>query len=382
VAKAWNGLVDSAVHDDGFLGYVQGVGTNPASSQPVTPETTSDFGVCAFLLAGSEVVKLAGGDIPRPHLFFMDSLKVRNGNLVQVYFNDSVEEESGTDTTNYSLSGIVIQSITLAGDKKSVLLSVEDMPPGIYVLEINNILSTSGHQVENGEIFQFMYIGGIIITASSFEPGSTNVPANTMDFNLGTRWSAEGSGEWIMYDLGEVMTIESADIAFYRGNERKAFFSISLSENGESFVEVFNGESGGVSLEPENFDFNDREARFVKITGFGNSASMWNSITEVRIHASLSTSSVHKETLIPSHDLSIYPNPSYNGTLYLAYNFEPGSNYSVSIHDIAGRKMFDERITITDTKVISLSNLQLPEGLYGISLTGPGTQLTRMLCIE
>ena len=59
VARAWNGMVATAVRSDGLLGYVQGVGSNPDSSQPVTATSTADFGVGAFLLAGSEVAKLA-----------------------------------------------------------------------------------------------------------------------------------------------------------------------------------------------------------------------------------------------------------------------------------------------------------------------------------
>ncbi len=58
VARAWNGMVATAVHADGFLGFVQGVGFQPESSQPVTTNTTSDFGVGAFLLAGSEIARL------------------------------------------------------------------------------------------------------------------------------------------------------------------------------------------------------------------------------------------------------------------------------------------------------------------------------------
>jgi unsaturated rhamnogalacturonyl hydrolase len=57
VTKAWNGMVRVAVHPDGFLGYVQGVACEPASAQPVTYDTTADFGVGAFLLAGSELSK-------------------------------------------------------------------------------------------------------------------------------------------------------------------------------------------------------------------------------------------------------------------------------------------------------------------------------------
>ncbi|MFD9443790.1 glycoside hydrolase family 88 protein [Streptomyces sp. NPDC060006] len=57
--RAWHGLVTTAVHPDGFLGYVQKVGDRPESNQPVTYDSTSDFGVGAFLLAGTELARLA-----------------------------------------------------------------------------------------------------------------------------------------------------------------------------------------------------------------------------------------------------------------------------------------------------------------------------------
>ena len=59
-ARAWNGMVATAVHPDGFLGYVQKVGDRPESSQPITYDSTADFGVGGFLLAGSELAGLAG----------------------------------------------------------------------------------------------------------------------------------------------------------------------------------------------------------------------------------------------------------------------------------------------------------------------------------
>ncbi|MFJ9037074.1 glycoside hydrolase family 88 protein [Streptomyces sp. NPDC102406] len=58
-ARAWNGLVTTAVHPDGFLGYVQKVGDRPESSQPITYDSTADFGVGGFLLAGTELAALA-----------------------------------------------------------------------------------------------------------------------------------------------------------------------------------------------------------------------------------------------------------------------------------------------------------------------------------
>ncbi|HXA15059.1 MAG TPA: glycoside hydrolase family 88 protein, partial [Opitutaceae bacterium] len=59
VIKAWNGMVATAVHSNGLLGYVQGQGTQPSSSQPATSNSTADFGVGLFLEAGNQVAKLA-----------------------------------------------------------------------------------------------------------------------------------------------------------------------------------------------------------------------------------------------------------------------------------------------------------------------------------
>ena len=61
VLKAWDGMVRDSLHPNGFLGYVQGTGKEPASSQPVGYNTVpnfEDFGLGAFLLAGGEVYEL------------------------------------------------------------------------------------------------------------------------------------------------------------------------------------------------------------------------------------------------------------------------------------------------------------------------------------
>ena len=61
IEQAWHAMV-SAVHTDGFLGYVQGTGKEPADGQPVTfskQPDYEDFGLGCFLLGGSEVARLA-----------------------------------------------------------------------------------------------------------------------------------------------------------------------------------------------------------------------------------------------------------------------------------------------------------------------------------
>lgn len=61
VTKAWNAIVNDAIHPNGNLGYVQGTGKEPKDGQPVTYDSKpdfDDFGTGCVLLAGSEVYKL------------------------------------------------------------------------------------------------------------------------------------------------------------------------------------------------------------------------------------------------------------------------------------------------------------------------------------
>ena len=58
--KGWKALTE-AVHENGFLGYVQGTGKEPKDGQPVSYDSVPDFedyGTGCFLLAGSEIYKL------------------------------------------------------------------------------------------------------------------------------------------------------------------------------------------------------------------------------------------------------------------------------------------------------------------------------------
>ena len=111
-----------------------------------------------------------------------------------------------------------------------------------------------------------------------------NVPANTLDGDLGTRWSANGDGQWIEYDLGAVKTVAFVKIAFYKGNQRVAFFDVQVSTDGASWTQVYSGQSSGTSTALQTFDFNDTAARYVRIVGHSNTQNSWNSLTEVEVY--------------------------------------------------------------------------------------------------
>lgn len=61
VLKAWHALSTEALHENGFLGYVQGTGKEPKDGQPVTYNSVPDFedyGLGCFLLAGVAICRL------------------------------------------------------------------------------------------------------------------------------------------------------------------------------------------------------------------------------------------------------------------------------------------------------------------------------------
>ena len=118
-----------------------------------------------------------------------------------------------------------------------------------------------------------------------------NLPINTLDNNLATRWAASGDGQWIRYDLGAVGDIGGVDIAWYLGDMRSAHFDIQVSLDTVTWTTVFSGQSSGQTLQFETYVFPTVSARYVRIVGHGQwngttLASWWIAITEAVIPGS------------------------------------------------------------------------------------------------
>ncbi|MEU4745998.1 polysaccharide lyase family 7 protein, partial [Actinosynnema sp. NPDC023658] len=111
-----------------------------------------------------------------------------------------------------------------------------------------------------------------------------NVPANTVDGDPATRWSDEGDGVWIRYDLGSAQVVGSVAIAWHKGDTRKHTFEVQLSGDGSSWRSaVARRSSTGGTLAPEEYDFTDSSARYLRIVGHGNTSNDWTSITETSV---------------------------------------------------------------------------------------------------
>ncbi|MFD0677833.1 MULTISPECIES: S-layer homology domain-containing protein [unclassified Paenibacillus] len=121
------------------------------------------------------------------------------------------------------------------------------------------------------------------VTASSSDG---NIEINTIDSNSYTRWSASGDGQWIMFDLDEIKSIGYVGIGFYKGDMRSTNFEIETSVDGITWTQRFSGSSSGRTTAMQAFDIPDTDARYVRVTGHGNSdGSTFTSLTDVHIYA-------------------------------------------------------------------------------------------------
>lgn len=114
-----------------------------------------------------------------------------------------------------------------------------------------------------------------------------NVPANVLDNNLATRWSASGDGQWIQFCLSDTLSVTGVQIAFYNGTSRTSTFDVLVGNDGSNWTTASAGRvSSGTSNNLETFNFSPVSGKYVRIVGHGNSVNAWNSYTEVKINTS------------------------------------------------------------------------------------------------
>jgi hypothetical protein len=312
-----------------------------------------------------------------PYLFprLMEAYKGENEGTVEVEFNKPVDKASAEDTANYCLDndGIIRSARLDTDDPALVILSVGGMVDGEkYTLSAENVMDGTGIPIPFNSSATFVYAYIMRITASDAD--GENIALNTVDGNLTTYWSANGtSGVWIQYDLRTLRLVQSVDMAFYLGDQRKSYFIIQTSVDGENWTEVYNGESSGNSLELEKFNFEDTAARYVRILGLGNSStSNWNSYTEVQINWFLETQITD---FSDDEALSIYPVPAVQGMHILFPSWKKETD--IFLVDALGRK--SHGILTDQLTWITTSNLS--SGMYVVIIPMPDRILTKRIIV-
>jgi hypothetical protein len=125
------------------------------------------------------------------------------------------------------------------------------------------------------------------VTAST---NDGNVPGNTVDGNLATRWSGSGDGAWLQLDLGASRPLARITIGVYRGNERQNVFDVQVAAapGGPWNTVLSRALTNGTSNAEESFSLGGAEGRYLRYVGFGatlnaGGTSAWNSVTEISV---------------------------------------------------------------------------------------------------
>ena len=151
---------------------------------------------------------------------------------------------------------------------------------------VNIEVTASDFQESSAYKIKYIYrqkvgIGSIPVSGVSASSDNGNLPESTLENNLDTYWASEGNGEWLELDLGETRKIKIVALAFYLGSQRTADFTIQTAGADKEFTEISSFTSSGKTAGPQYFDIPETYCKYVRIVGYGNSESLWNSYSAV-----------------------------------------------------------------------------------------------------
>ena len=240
-------------------------------SQPIIVEATNQSGsLVNYNVSATDNTDMFVAPIcdpPSGSIFSLGNTTVKckaidnDGNSAAASFNVIVHKPAATTTTftitetgtyNEADDVPIVAATDVATCNKKLIIS-------------NNAIGASGSEIENP-------------------------PSNVVDNDLDTRWSNLGVGSWIQIDLGAQKSVCNVDIAWYRGDERQYSFVISVSSDGTTFSNMYEGTSNGKTTSSERYSFSKISAiRYLKITINGNTdvdndEKNWAAITEIAIN--------------------------------------------------------------------------------------------------
>ncbi|MGN1098260.1 MAG: alpha-L-arabinofuranosidase C-terminal domain-containing protein, partial [Clostridia bacterium] len=105
---------------------------------------------------------------------------------------------------------------------------------------------------------------------ANYEPQSANSAANLIDGSSDTRWSVDKYGSYAVVDLGSVTDISGVSVSFMAKENRKYYYTLETSVDGESYTTVFDGESK-VNSSAAHFTEVNAEVRYIRLTSKGSS---------------------------------------------------------------------------------------------------------------
>ncbi|WP_179353070.1 chondroitinase-B domain-containing protein [Winogradskyella vidalii] len=192
-------------------------------------------------------------------------------------------------------------------------------------------------------------------------------------------WSAnpEDGEASITFDLSCNHTLTEIGIHFLKSDERTTNFDLAVAADGsDTFTTILANQDSSIAplSEEQLFSLDNSIARYVKITGYGNSSSSsnWVSIAEVNVYGDIacddSLSSSEFELRTANH-IRVFPVPVHGDALTIT-----SSKIAIGAFEIfnsLGQNVMTMHANYS--KNISVNVEQLKQGMYFVVLEGLGT---------
>ncbi len=119
---------------------------------------------------------------------------------------------------------------------------------------------------------------------ASATPEAENHAGNLVDGNKQTVWASQNQNN-VVIDLGSKKKLSCVGVAMKMYDDQRTIpYDIEVSADGSSYSKVWSGNSEPQTDTTKYVSFN-AEARYVRITAYGNTVSGWNSVAEVEVYS-------------------------------------------------------------------------------------------------
>jgi len=282
--------------------------------------------------------ELTGPSLTDVDFLFTSTSELRflvQGSSETLNINSNIDWTATTNETWLSLdktAGTNNETVEVTVDeytKPFVRKGVITIQGGAFTREVE-VLQEAAEIILEGEKLNVIKVTA---TAEQVDDTNSNGKELTLDGDLSTRWSAEGE-QSITFELEHESFLSHIKVAFYKGDQRTTTFQIDGSQDNVTFSNlVAKGESSGFTSDFEYFEINDIKVKYIRITGFGNSTSDWNSISEVEFWGEIIEILGVEKT--QERHMTVYPNPVQN-TLFVQWESDH-YNTKLEILDLTGR---------------------------------------------
>ncbi len=199
--------------------------------------------------------------------------------------------EPMTDTTQYVSvgSGAQYVRITAHGNTISGWNSIAEVEvyssgaaTGTTTTTTTTTTTASAGTVVSSATGTKVTLTSSMLTASQ-TPEAENHAGNLIDGNKMTVWASQNEAS-VVIDLGSSKSISCVGVAMKMYEDTRTIpYKIEVSADGVSYTEIWSGDSEQMT-DTTKYVSTSTNARYIKVTAYGNTVSGWNSIAEIEVY--------------------------------------------------------------------------------------------------